>query len=66
MDPLEFLARVRVHIPDKGHVTTRDDGWYANRPRRMRRQAEPATANAPPVIVPAPRLAPTEASRRWA
>ena len=33
MDPLEFLARVRVHIPDKGHVTTRDYGWYANRPR---------------------------------
>jgi len=22
-DPLEFLARVLVHIPDKGHVTTR-------------------------------------------
>jgi len=20
-----------VHIPDKGHVTTRYDGWYANR-----------------------------------
>ena len=30
------------------------------------RQAEPATANTPPVIVPAPKLAPTEASRRWA
>ena len=30
-DPLEFLARVLVHIPDKGHVTTRgvlhDDGF---------------------------------------
>ena len=23
VDPLEFLARVLVHIPDKGHVTTR-------------------------------------------
>ncbi len=66
VDPLEFLARVLVHIPDKGHVTTRNYGWYANRPRGMRRQAEPATANAPPVIVPPPRLAPTEASRRWA
>ena len=31
-DPLEFLARVLVHIPDKGHVTTRYVGWYANRP----------------------------------
>ena len=55
-----------VHIPDQGHVTTRYYGWYANRPRGMRRQAEPATAGAPPAIVPAPRLAPTEATRRWA
>ena len=65
-DPLEFLARVLVHIPDKGHVTTRYYGWYANRPRGMRRQAAPAVADTPPLIVPAPRLAPTEATRRWA
>jgi len=65
-DPLEFLARVLVHIPDQGHGTTRDDGWYANRPRGRRRQAEPAAADTPPLIVPAPRLAPTEATRRWA
>ena len=65
-DPLEFLARVLVHIPDKGHVTTRDDGWSANRPRGMRQQAEPVASEAPPVILPATRLAPTEASRRWA
>ena len=66
IDPLECLARVLVHIPDTGQVTTRYDGWYANRPRGMRRQAEPATADAPPAIVPTPRLAPTEANRRWA
>jgi len=66
VDPLEFLARVLVHIPDKGHVTTRYYGWYANRPRGMRRQAESAEAEMPPAIVPAPRLAPTEATRRWA
>jgi hypothetical protein len=30
---LECLARVLVHIPDSGHVTTRYRGWYANRPR---------------------------------
>ena len=65
-DPLEFLARVLVHIPDKGHVTTRDYGWYANRPRGMREKAAPAAADGPPAIVPAPRLAPTEATRRWA
>jgi hypothetical protein len=62
-DPLEFLARVLVHIPDKGQVTTRYYGWYANRPRGMRGKAAPA---GPPAIVPAPRVAPTEATRRWA
>ena len=66
VDPLEFLARVLVHIPDKGHVTTRYYGWYANRPRGMWGQAEPAIVDTPPVIVPAPRLVPTEATRRWA
>ena len=65
-DPLAFLARVLVHIPDQGHVTTRYDGWYANRLRGLRRQAEPAEAETPPAIVPALRLAPTEATRRWA
>jgi hypothetical protein len=39
VDPLEFLARVLVHIPDTGHVTTRYDGWYTNRPRGMPEQA---------------------------
>ena len=66
VDPMEFLARVLVHIPEKGQVTTRYYGWYANRPRGMRRQAEPAAADTPPLIVPATRLAPTEATRRWA
>jgi len=66
VDPLEFLARVLVHIPDKGHVTTRYYGWYANRPRGMRQTAAPTGSNGPPAIVPARPLAPTEASRRWA
>ena len=65
-DPLECLARVLVHIPDKGHETTRYSGWSANRPRGMRRQAEPAAASERTVIVPAPRLTATEATRRWA
>jgi hypothetical protein len=65
-DPLEFLARVLVHIPDKGHVTTRYYGWYANRPRGMRQKADPATADGPPAIVLALRLAPTESTHRWA
>ena len=66
VDPLEFLVRVLVHIPDKGHVTTRYYGWYANRPRGMRRQTEPAAADPSVPIATAPRLAPTEATRRWA
>ena len=45
---------------------TRYDGGYANRPRGMRRQAEPVAAAALPPILPTPRLAPTEATRRWA
>jgi len=39
---------------------------WTNRPRGMRRQAPSAEAEMPPAIVPAPRLAPTEAARRWA
>jgi hypothetical protein len=57
---------VLVHIPDKGHVTTRYYGWYANRRRGMRGKAAPAAADRPPALVPAPRLAPTEATRRGA
>jgi len=68
VDPLAFLARVLVHIPDQGHVTTRYYGWYANRPRGTRDTAALAAADGPgpPAIAPAPRLAPTEATRRWA
>jgi len=33
----ERLARRLVHIPHKGHVTTRDYDWYVNRPSGMRR-----------------------------
>jgi hypothetical protein len=65
-DPLEFLSRVLVHIPDKGQVTTRYYGWYANRPRGMRRQAEPVGADTSVPMVVVPKLAPTEATRRWA
>ena len=60
------MTLARADERRKGHVTTRYHGWYANRPRGMRRQAEPAAAGAPPAIGSAPRLAPTEATRRWA
>ena len=39
VDPLEFLARVTAHIPNKLQVMTRYYGHYANRVRRGRRAA---------------------------
>jgi hypothetical protein len=57
---------VLVHLPDNGHVTTRSDGGSATRPRGLRRRAERAGADPPVPSVPAPQLAPTEATRRWA
>ena len=67
VDPLEFLARVLTHIPDKGQVTQRYYGWYANRTRGVRlRQAAPAGTDAPVVVVPARALSRTEAAHRWA
>ena len=44
VDPLEFLARVHTNIPDKGQVTTRYYGWYANLSGGLRRPAEPVDA----------------------
>ena len=38
LDPLEFLARLAAHIPNKRQVMTRYYGWFANRPRGTRRK----------------------------
>ncbi len=40
VDPLEFLARVTAHIPNKHQVMTRYYGYYANRVRGARRRRE--------------------------
>ncbi len=53
VNPLEVLARVVVHISDKGHVTTRYDGWYANRPRRIPVRTGAGRGH-PPLGEPAP------------
>jgi hypothetical protein len=37
VDPLEFLARLTAHIPNKYQVMTRYYGYYANRVRGARR-----------------------------
>ena len=39
MDYLEFVARVTSHIPDKGQVTVRYFGLYANAHRGKVRKA---------------------------
>ena len=51
-DPLAFLVRVLVHIPDKGHVTTPYAGWYANRKptaHGIRCRRSPTSARGGPV-----------------
>jgi len=69
-DPLEFIARVVAHIPDKGQVMQRYYGYYSNRSRGQRRKAAEARG-ASPVDVEVP-IAETEdfsrreARRRWA
>jgi hypothetical protein len=44
MDYLEFIARVTSHIPDKGQVTVRYYGLYANAHRGKLRKASLATS----------------------
>lgn len=63
--------RDRRHTRGDSHILSsqrpqRYCGWYANRPHGVRRRAAPAIADAHVPIMTAPRLAPTEATRRWA
>ncbi len=63
VDPMEFLARVTAHIPDKHQVMTRYSGWYANRVRGRRREGRDAAGV---VVAPRERVPLREAQRRWA
>ena len=65
VDPLDFLARVTPHIPDKHQVLTRYYGWYANRVRGRRRRAGTDDRSAV-VVAPRARLPLSERQRRWA
>ena len=72
-DPLEFIARLVAHIPDKGQVLQRYYGYYANRTRGERRKAAEAAAaeGRSPVDAEVPIAEPEEISgrearRRWA
>ncbi len=67
VDPLEFLARLVTHIPNKHQVMTRYYGWYANRPRGVRRKATAADGETASIEVAEREALPLrEARRRWA
>jgi hypothetical protein len=40
-EPLDFLAEVTQHIPDKGDHQTNYFGWYSNKTRGMQRKKMP-------------------------
>jgi len=64
-DPLEFLARLITHIPDRGQVMTRYYGWYASRTRRVRRrQAADSAQVEEPVAITDPVSWSLRAARR--
>ncbi len=66
VDPLAFLARALVHIPDKGHGHHALLWLVCQSPPRHAATGRVGGADPPTPIVTTPRLAPTEASRRWA
>lgn len=68
LDPLEFLARIVTHIPDKRQVMTRYYGWYANRVRGKRKKlaGENPAAEQPIAFAKREDLKLREAQRRWA
>ena len=67
-DPLDFLAEVTQHIPDKGDHQIRYYGWYSNKSRGQRAKAQPVVAVAEPQKIGAKPLAPggKQGRKRWA
>jgi hypothetical protein len=70
LDPLEFLARIVTHIPDKRQVMTRYYGWYSNRVRGTRKKLAAAAAveaaEQPVAFAEREELTLREARKRWA
>ena len=64
-DPLDFLAEVTQHMPDPGEHLIRYYGWYSNKNRGLRGQAQ-ARPEAASVPAPAPKPTAKEARKRWA
>jgi hypothetical protein len=48
-EPLDFLATVTQHIPDKGEHQIRYYGWYSNKNRGLRKDSKAATSPTPDV-----------------
>ncbi|MBN1760535.1 MAG: transposase [Chitinispirillaceae bacterium] len=44
-DPLDFLAEVTQHIPNKGEHQIRYYGWYSNKKRGMREDKKSAAVD---------------------
>ncbi len=61
-EPLEFLAELQQHIPDKWEQTTRYMGVYSSRARGAKRLREPVSDSEHEAL-PEPRVAPTSS---WA
>ena len=51
-DPLDFLAEVTQHIPDKGEHQFRFYGFYSNKSRGVRQAKPVAPGNAQPATAP--------------
>ena len=47
--PLDFLAYVSLHIPDKSEQMVRYYGWYSNKSRGLRKKDKPAFSTVFPV-----------------
>jgi len=62
-DPLDFLAQVTQHIPDKGQHLIRYYGRYSNKTRGCQARTDPAEGIA---SFSAPNSPPTPAKLRWA
>ena len=49
ISPLDFLAYVSLHIPDKGEQLLRYYGWYSNKSRGLRKKDKRSPSLIPPV-----------------
>ena len=65
-EALRLAYDQRLSQREIGRALGLSQSWYAKRPRGMRGKADPAAADGRPAIVFAPRLSPTEATRREA